>query len=124
MIRREEIVKQGILYTAQVCPGCISGDDPFDKEVRNLNRNKAFEAGAEWADENIKEIWHSTDEYPEEFSDIVIVDKTDDFWKINYFSGDFDNHNHDLYGWPACIELYKAKLWAYVSDLLILPKTK
>lgn len=82
----------------------------------------AFRAGANWADENIKEIWHSTDEYPEEFSDIVIVDKKDDFWKIHYFSGDFDNHNHDLYGWPACIDLYNAKLWAYVSDLL--PKTK
>lgn len=54
MTREEEIIKQSILYTSQVCPACISGDNPFDKEVRDLNRNKAFEAGAKWADENPK----------------------------------------------------------------------
>ena len=49
MTREEEITKQSILYTSQVCPACISGDNIFDEEVRDLNRNKAFEAGAKWA---------------------------------------------------------------------------
>lgn len=66
MTREEEIIKQGIFYTSQICPACISGDDPFNEDVRDLNRNKAFEAGAKWADEHpINDMWHTPDEEPQ-----------------------------------------------------------
>lgn len=49
MTREEEIIEAGIDYTMNVRPMCIGGL-AFEKEIRQMNRNKSFEEGAKWAD--------------------------------------------------------------------------
>lgn len=52
MTREEEIIEAGIDYTMSVRPMCI-GALAFEEEIRQLNRNKSFEKGAEWADKTM-----------------------------------------------------------------------
>lgn len=52
MKREEEIIEAGIDYTMSVRPMCIGGL-AFEKEIRQLNRNKSFEEGAKWADKTM-----------------------------------------------------------------------
>lgn len=41
------IIDAGIEYTMNTRPVCIGGA-AFEEEMREFNRNRAFEAGAEW----------------------------------------------------------------------------
>ena len=53
MTREEEIIDAGIAYTMSTRPNVICGDAfAEDDLVRQLNRNKHFEAGAKWSDEH------------------------------------------------------------------------
>lgn len=111
MTREEEIIKQGIFYTSQICPACISGDDPFNWDVRDLNRNKAFEAGAKWADEHpINDMWHTPDEEPQgEDWEILCEDANDDHWiAVPQCS----------YNWEKFVKSQSITHWAYIKDLL------
>lgn len=54
MSREEEIIEAGIEYTMRTKPNMLAGDK-FLEEMRKFNRNKAFEEGAKWADNNPKE---------------------------------------------------------------------
>lgn len=56
MTRKNQIIEAGIEYTMQNNPMCIGGDN-FYEQAREFNRNKSFEAGAKWADENPKSPW-------------------------------------------------------------------
>lgn len=56
MTREEEIMEAGIEYTMRNNPSCIGGDN-FYEQARRFNRNRSFEAGAEWADTNPKSTW-------------------------------------------------------------------
>lgn len=51
--REEEIIEAGIEYTMSTSPNVICGDAfAEDDLVRQLNRNKHFEAGAKWSDKH------------------------------------------------------------------------
>lgn len=52
MTREEQIIEAGVEFTLQNCPMCIGGDN-FAEAMREFNRNRAFEAGAKWADKTI-----------------------------------------------------------------------
>lgn len=83
-----------------------------------------FEAGAKWADEHPKNIWHSASEEPIFHSDIVVIDKHNSWLDIqSYDNEDYDYNelcggNPELSGWEACVENYEIVRWAYISDLL------
>lgn len=118
MTREEEIIKQSILYTSQVCPACISGDNIFDKEVRDLNRNKAFEAGAKWADENPKNVWHDADEEPLlENEEIIYVDNTMHAGICSMFGSTFGTWDNDMC-WKDYAKHNLIVKWAYINDFL------
>lgn len=51
MTREEQIKQAGIEYTYRNRPMCIGGG-AFSEMVDEMNRNKAFEEGAKWADEH------------------------------------------------------------------------
>jgi hypothetical protein len=51
MSREKEIIEAGIEYTMRTKPNMLAGDKFFE-EMREFNRNKAFEEGAKWADEH------------------------------------------------------------------------
>ena len=51
MKRQEEIIEAGIEYTMKNRPNVLAGDR-FSEEMREFNRNKAFEEGVKWADEH------------------------------------------------------------------------
>ena len=51
MTRKEQIRQAGIEYTYRNRPMCIGGGS-FSEMVDEMNRNKPFEEGAKWADEN------------------------------------------------------------------------
>ena len=52
MTREEQIIEAGVEFTLQNCPMCIGGDN-FAEAMREFNRNRAFEAGAKWADQTM-----------------------------------------------------------------------
>lgn len=54
MTREEQIRQAGIEYTYRNRPMCIGGG-AFLEMVDEMNRNKAFEEGAKWADETMIE---------------------------------------------------------------------
>lgn len=69
MTRDEQIRQAGIEYTIKNRPMCIGGD-AFSEVVDEINRNRAFEEGAKWADKTITEkaceyirthLWQSAD---------------------------------------------------------------
>lgn len=49
MTREEQIKQAGIEYTIKNRPMCIGGD-AFSEVIDEMNRNRAFEEGAKWAD--------------------------------------------------------------------------
>ena len=51
MTREEQIRQAGIEYTYRNRPMCIGGG-AFSEMVDEMNRNKAVEEGAKWADEH------------------------------------------------------------------------
>lgn len=115
MTREEQIIKQGIFYTSQICPACISGDDPFNGDVRDLNRNKAFEAGAKWADEHpdLSSLWHGPSEEPQGDEWEVLCDADDcylttDPWTLAWKVGQ---------SWEKYVRVNCIKRWLYLSDL-------
>jgi hypothetical protein len=52
MSREKEIIEAGINYTMKNRPNMLAGD-MFSEEMREYNRNKAFEEGAKWADKTM-----------------------------------------------------------------------
>lgn len=54
MTREEQIIEAGIDLTMRTRPVCRGGL-AFEKEMREFNRSKMFEAGAQWADEHPKQ---------------------------------------------------------------------
>lgn len=81
MSREKEIIEAGINYTMKNRPNVLAGDRLFE-EMREYNRNKAFEEGAKWADktminktcEIVKDILGSSifANYPHEMQDFLV----------------------------------------------------
>lgn len=63
MTREEQIRQAGIEYTIKNRPMCIGGGT-FSEVVDEMNRNRAFEEGAKWADkEQIERVLKFIFEY-------------------------------------------------------------
>lgn len=54
MTREEEIINAGVEYTESKRPMCIGGQS-YSYEIFQMNRNRAFEEGAKWADKTMME---------------------------------------------------------------------
>lgn len=54
MAREEEIISAGVEYTESKSPRCIGGQS-YSYEIFQMNRNRAFEEGAKWADHTMLE---------------------------------------------------------------------
>lgn len=52
MTREQQIRQASIEYTMENAPKCIGGD-AFSEIMDGMNRNRAFEEGAKWADKTI-----------------------------------------------------------------------
>ena len=77
MTREEAIIEAGIEYSIQNSPYCIGGDNFYEK-ARELNRNKSFEAGVIWADQNPKSPWISVkDDLPCNHQELTHSNYTD-----------------------------------------------
>lgn len=69
----------------------------------------AFMEGAKWAiNEFIKNLWHPTDEMPNENNEIICVDR--DSRTITY---------NDIVNWWAFCRTHNVIHWLYVDDLLL-----
>lgn len=62
MTREEQIIQAGIEYTIKNRPMCIC-DDAFSEIADVMNRNRAFEEGAKWADEHLLGTTNDCDAY-------------------------------------------------------------
>ena len=108
MTREEEIKNASIEYTLKNRPKCI-GENSFAEMADELNRNPAFEEGAEWADEHPVNVWHDVSEEPKINEDVVLYDCCGNFI-TEFFDGSVTWRNIVLY--------YKATMWVYADDLL------
>ena len=72
MDREEQIRQASIDYTfLKGTPMCLCGDT-FAEMADELNRNRAFEEGAKWADSNPINIWHNANEEPANKDAIIL----------------------------------------------------
>ncbi len=102
--RREEIIDAGIEYTLQNRPMCMGGDSFFE-EMREMNRNKSFEAGAKWADKTMIEKacdWLSKTLY------IHIEEIEDKHWNetetFDWVTSDYDSVSDFIDGFRKAME--------------------
>lgn len=91
MEREKDIIEAGIDYTMRTRPMCIGGAF-FDDVIREMNRNYAFEEGAEWADSHPRKVYvvvrcEAHDDYVEK----VFVDKT----KANEYCNKFEGNPNE-----------------------------
>lgn len=75
----------------------------------------AFKAGANWADEHPKNIWHdATSEEPQGEYEIMCQDEFEHVWLTCYRKDIKDYKN----GWEECVACDCIVRWAYIDDLL------
>lgn len=110
MTREEQIIEAGIEYTMQNDPVCISGDN-FYEMSKMLNRNRSFEAGAEWADSHPINMWHDTNEEPR-LNQWFLAQISDDAFDTFIMSMDEDKN------WKEWSNGINIKRWAHINDLL------
>ena len=110
MTRKKQIKQASIEYTIKNRPRCIGGD-AFAEMAYELNRNRAFEEGAEWADEHPINVWHNVSEKPElnQYFLAQIGDNAFDTFIM------FMDENKDWRKWSEGMNI---KMWAHINDLL------
>lgn len=75
----------------------------------------AFAAGATWADEHPKNIWHdATSEEPQGEYEIMCQDEFEGVWLTCYRKDIKDYKN----GWKECVAGDCIVRWAYIKDIL------
>lgn len=117
MTREEKIIEAGIEYTMQNSPVCIGGDN-FYEQARMFNRNRSFEAGAKWADDNplqdvvnLNDIWHDASEYPSKVGAILYQTTLGQFRTVC-------NDKSSEGAWKVFAIDYDVSRWTYISELL------
>lgn len=117
MAREKEIIDAGIEYTMQNNPVCIGGDN-FYEQAKEFNRNRSFEAGAQWADKNRPSPWISVkDDLPcnhkelthSNYTDRVLVSSRNDYFEVAFMS-----KIEDSWGWSTFIDV---KYWMPIPEL-------
>ena len=102
--------KEALQAAADAFKVCSS---EFDKAIEMLWIS-AFLAGAKWADEHPKNVWHSADEEPGDKYEILVQDEFGHFWLTDYV----EDISHYQNGWKECAVCECIIRWAYISDLL------
>ena len=115
MTREEEIIEAGIEYTMQNSPVCIGGDN-FYEQARMFNRNRSFEAGANWADEhpNLSSLWHPASEEPAG-RDWKILCQND---KGECWIKDWADVILFYHTWNEYVKIEMIVKWSYVDELI------
>lgn len=75
-----------------------------------------FEAGARWADENPKNIWHDTSEEPKEEEEFILLEVVNTLTPKNEI-GYYVEYTEDWVVNSMKTEGFKCR-WAYIKDLL------
>lgn len=87
-----------------------------------LDSQIVFRLGALWADRNPRiqhrTIWRKPKQQPKDGYDILCLGYDGDIWKIG------SNHVADNYGndWSLYVRYKQIKRWAYVNEVLAIPK--
>lgn len=113
MTREEEIIEAGIEYTMQNSPLCIGGDN-FYEQARMFNRNRSFEAGANWADEHPKSIWHDSSEEPQGEDWLILFEGEKGNYWVQSKDGVIFFHNT----WKEYAATEMVAKWAYIDELI------
>lgn len=115
MTRKEQIKCANIEYTLKNRPKHIDGNS-FAEMTDELNRNSAFEEGAEWADEhlNLESLWHDSSEEPQYDHKIMYQDELNHVW-LSTYRKDIEQYKNWWEEYVACNYIVR---WAYISDLL------
>lgn len=113
MTREEEIIEAGIEYTMQNSPVCIGGDN-FYEQARMFNRNRSFEAGAKWADEHPKSIWHDSSEEPQGEDWLILFEGEKGNYWVQSKDGVIFFHNT----WKEYAATEMVAKWAYIDELI------
>ena len=117
MTRKEQIIEASIEYTMQNNPVCIGGDN-FYEMAKMLNRNRSFEAGAKWADEDPKSPWISVNEdlpcnrkelIHSNYTDRVVVSSGNGYFEVAFMS-----KIEDVWEWSTLINV---KYWMSIPKL-------
>lgn len=87
--------------------------DEFAKVVK-LFWMSAFIAGAKWADEHPKDVWHSADEEPNDGTHILMEYKFLNTKEFKSYNKDCDG----LVNWDILKKYYGISRWAYIYDLI------
>lgn len=74
----------------------------------NLMRD-SFKQGAQWADNNPKNVWHDVSEKPQENTDILFISKNRKVHKVSKI-------NNLLYDWIKDND--DIQKWVYIEDIL------
>lgn len=92
--------------------------DNFYEMSKMLNRNKSFEAGAKWADENPKSPWISVDkDLPCNHKELIHLNYTDRVLvsaRNGYSEVAFMSKIEDSWGWSTFIDV---KYWMPIPEL-------
>lgn len=115
MDREEQIRKASIDYTfLKGTPMCVCGD-AFAEMADELNRNRAFEEGAKWADSNPVNIWHKADEEPaNKDADILCLSKYMErplLYQYGWLIGKLGN-------WENAVKALAITHWIYIKDII------
>lgn len=77
-----------------------------------------FEAGAKWADEHPKNIWHDVSEAPVyEYEQILCLDKYGNSFISLKYGETFNFEGEDLY-WNDFVEKRNVTKWLYINNLI------
>ena len=78
-----------------------------------------FEAGAKWADEHPKNVWHDANEKPNCGSDVIALDRDNVPVYGTFKDDDYDEYIYRCHGFSCEIFEYEyVTKWAYIDDLL------
>ena len=115
MNREEQIRQASIDYTfLKGTPMCLCGD-AFAEMADELNRNRAFEEGAKWADSNPVNIWHKADEEPaNKDADILCLSKYMERPLLFPCGWLIDN----LKSWEDAVRNLSITHWIYIKDII------
>ena len=115
MDREERIRKASIDYTfLKGVPMCLCGD-AFAEMADELNRNRAFEEGAKWADSNPVNIWHKADEEPaNKDADILCLSK----YMVRPLLYQYGWLIGKLGSWENTVKALAITHWLYIKDII------
>lgn len=115
MDREEQIRQASIDYTfLKGTPMCLCGD-AFAEMADELNRNRAFEEGAKWADSNPVNVWYRADEEPANKDAIILCLSKYMERPLSYKYSWLIGH---IGSWENAVKNLSITHWLYIKDII------